>query len=257
MNKVANKVTHECQVLSAEPLTKDTLEIELLSPVGTSLNYHAGQYLQLELDLNDDGEPQAFFYTIANRCDPNQARRIQLYIQNGSELAGRILKHLTKCLIDGASVSVTLPMGQAFLQTNLNQRHLLIASGSGIAKIKCLTEEALTRQPKALINIYWSNRHIDDFYLLNQFQGWAKQHKNLTFTPILETENSEWNGRSGYIYEVIEHDFEDLDNTKVYLCGSPQMVYGTIDKLESKGLNEANCYSDVFEYAPRERRIAI
>ena len=91
----------------------------------------------------------------------------------------------------------------------------------------------------------------------NQFQSWVEQHKNLTFTPILETADGEWNGRSGYIYEVIEQDFEVLDSAKVYLCGAPQMVYGTIDKLESKGLNEANCYSDVFEYAPRERRIAI
>lgn len=251
------KTAHECQVVSVEPLTKDTFEIELLSPVGTTLNYHAGQYLQLELDLSGEGKPQAFFYTIANRCDPNQARRLQLFIQNGSEFADRILKHLCNRLNDAASVSVVLPMGQAFLQTNLSQRHLLIASGSGIAKIKCLTEEALTKQPDTLINIYWSNRHIDDFYLLGQFQSWEKQHKNLTFTPILKTESSEWSGRSGYIYEVIEQDFEELDNTKVYLCGSPQMVYGTIDKLESKGLNEASCYSDVFEYAPKERRIAI
>ncbi|WP_250658109.1 hypothetical protein [Alkalimarinus coralli] len=257
MNKVANKVTHECQVLSVEPLTEDTFEVELLSSTGTTLNYHAGQYLQLELDINGGGKPQALFYSIANSCNPNHACRLQLFIQNSSELTSKILKHLAERSNDESQISVTLPMGQAFLQTDLGQRHLLIASGSGIAKIKCLTEEALARQPNAEINIYWSNRNIDDFYLLDQFQRWVKQHKNLTFTPILETVNNEWNGRYGYIYKVIEQDFEELDKTNIYLCGSPQMVYGTIDKLKPIGLNEANCYSDVFEYAPRERRIAI
>ncbi len=64
-------------------------------------------------------------------------------------------------------------------------------------------------------------------------------------------------GSSGFIYQVIEKDFEDLNDTQTYLCGSPQMVYGTIDKLKTIGLKIENCYSDVFEYAPRDEKLAI
>ena len=93
--------------------------------------------------------------------------------------------------------------------------------------------------------------------LLDEFQDWVDRNKNLNFTPILESADADWPGRSGYIYEVIEEDFEDLDGAQVYLCGSPQMVYGTIDKLKSSGLKEEDCYSDVFEFAPRDQKIAI
>ncbi|GJL73707.1 MAG: hypothetical protein NMNS01_29060 [Nitrosomonas sp.] len=262
MNKIATPsarpvVAYACQVMNVVPLTTDTLQVELQSPADTALDYQAGQYLQLELDLNSDGQLQSLFYSIANGFNPEQPRRLLLFIQNSSELADKVLKHLSELSEYNAQVKVTLPMGRAFLQTNPGLTHLLIAAGSGISKIKCITEEMLRQQPDADVKIYWSNKNIDDFYLLDEFQDWADRYKNLNFTPILESADADWPGRSGYIYEVIEEDFEDLYGTQVYLCGSPQMVYGTIDKLKSSGLKEEDCYSDVFEFAPRDQQIAI
>lgn len=248
-------VSYPCQVLEITSLSANTFQVDLASPAGTTLEYHAGQHLQLELDINDDGQPQTLFYSIANGFNPDQPRHLQLFIQNNSELADRILRCLSKLRDHNTAVKVTLPMGKAFLQTDLRLPHLLIAAGSGIAKIKCLTEEILRQRPDANVNIYWSNKHIDDFYLIEQFQAWVKQHKNLNFTPILESPAPEWHGRSGYIYKVIEEDFNDLSNDQIYLCGSPQMVYGTMDKLNAIGLKEENCYSDVFEYAPKEDKV--
>ena len=115
----------------------------------------------------------------------------------------------------------------------------------------------LRRQPDADVKVYWSNRKVGDFYLLDQFQDWVNQNNNLNFTPILESAEANWSGRSGYIYKVIEEDFEDLDGTQVYLCGSPRMVYGTIVQLKASGLKEKDCYSDVFEYAPQEQNIVL
>lgn len=244
-------VTHDCQVISVTALSTNTFQVELHAPAGTRFDYQAGQYLQLGLDLNQDGQLQTLPYSIASRCNPEQPRRLQLFIQKSSELSDRILKHLSQLNATGSSLEATLPMGKAFLQTNLNLPHLLIAAGSGIAKIKAITEEILNQQPDTDLSIYWSNKHMDDFYLLDMFQNWVDENQNLKFTTILESENSQWTGRSGYIYEVISEDFNNLNNTQTYLCGSPNMVYGTLDKLKPIGLKEENCYSDVFEYAPR------
>lgn len=245
-------VSHACQVMGITPLAAETFQIELQAPAGTVLDYHAGNYLQLELDINGDGKRQSLSYSIANSFNPERPRRLQLFIQNVSAFTDKILKHLSELCDSSASTNVTLPMGRAFLQTDLDIKHVLIAAGSGISKIKCLTEEMLRQQPDADVQIYWSNKSIDDFYLLDQFNRWVDQNKNLNFTPILESANTAWSGQTGYIYEVVEKDFTDLSGVQVYLCGSPRMVYGTIDKLEVIGLREENCYSDVFEYAPRD-----
>jgi len=250
-------VAHTCQVMNVTPLNGSTYEIELESSGDAVLNYRAGQYLKLKLDLNWSGQPHSVFYTIANGFDPEQPRRLQLFIQNGSNFANSIINHLSELNDSGQEIQATLAMGRAYLQTDLQLPHLFIASGSGISKIKCLTEEILRQNPDAKVNIYWSNKDIEDFYLLGQFQGWADKHRNINFTTILESGDKDHSGRSGYIYQVIEEDFDRLDGVQTYLCGSPRMVYGTIDKLKSRGLDEENCYSDVFEFAPRDQRKAV
>mgnify|MGYP002700659318 CR=1 FL=1 len=244
-------VTYACQVIGVTPLSANTYQVELQSPAGTVLDYQAGQYLQLDLDINRDGRLDSLFYSITNGFDPKQPCRLQLFIQNSSGLTEAIIKHLFQLSKNNTTAKVTLPMGQAYLQTDLVLTHLLVASGSGISKIKCLTEEILRQHADADVNIYWSNRNIDEFYLLDKFKAWVVQNDNLNFTPVLESAGLNWQGRSGYIYEVIKNDFEDLAGAQAYLCGSPKMVYGTIDKLKATGLKEENCYSDVFEYAPR------
>ena len=250
-------VAHACQVINVTPLNGSTYEIELESLGGAALNYRAGQYLELKLDLNWSGQPHSVFYTIANGYDPERPYRLQLFIQNGSNFANSIINHLSQLRYTGQEIQATLAMGRAYLQTDLQLPHLLIASGSGISKIKCITEEILRQNPNAEVNIYWSNKDIDDFYLLGKFQSWADKNTSITFTPILESAVKGQAGRSGYIYQVIEEDFADLEGIQTYLCGSPQMVYGTIDKLKSRGLQEENCYSDVFEFAPRDQRKAV
>lgn len=247
---------HSCQVSAIAPLSRNTFQVDLNAPADSYLGYHAGQYLQLELDLHNDGKPLALSYSIANHLNPEHPQRLQLFIHNGSELTSQVLSRLDDLNKRNANINVTLPMGRAFLQTPLDAPHLLVAAGSGIAKIKCITEAILEQHPKAAVHLYWSNKAADDFYLLDHFQGWEARYRNLRFTPILEKATPDWHGRSGYIYEIIQENFSNLKATKIYLCGSPQMVYGTIDRLKPSGLNEENCYSDVFEYAPRAQAVA-
>lgn len=260
MNRItttSSTAAHYCDIMSSTPLSTNTFEIELHAPKGTVLHYQAGQYLQLALDLKGDGQLQSLSYSIANSFNPEKPERLRLFIQTGSETADMVLKHLIEQKKRSRPIKVVIAKGHAFLQTNLSFPHLLIAAGSGISKIKCLKEEILKRRPDANVDIYWSNKNIDDFYLLSEFQSWVDTNENLRFIPVLESSNKGWSGRSGYLYKAIEEDFDDLDRTQAYLCGSPQMVYGTIDKLRALRLKEDNCYSDVFEYAPRDQQKAV
>ena len=255
--KMNSVISHTCKVLKIKPLNADTFEVELKSIENTALSYKAGQYLQLKLDVNNDGEQTALSYSIANRLDPRQPNRLQLFIHNNSAFSNKVLSRLGVIHKKSAHLDVNLPLGQAFLQTNLDLPHVLVAAGSGISKIKCLTEEILAQKPTTNVHVYWSNKSINDFYLVNEFQNWANQHPSLSFTTIIETAHAHWAGRTGLIYEVLKADFNNLSETQAYLCGSPNMVYGTIDQLKTIGLKEHNCYSDVFEYAPREQKMAI
>ena len=254
LRNILSTTSIACKIVDVSALNSTTHQVELESTTKVIPHYIAGQYLQLQLDLNNDGRIHSFCYSIANSSNSKQSRRLMLFILNTSNLADRIVTYLIGLQRTMAIVNVKLPMGQAYLQTNLSLPHLLIATGSGISKIKCLSEEILRQNPDAEVHVYWSNRKLEDFYLINEFNKQTGRHKNFTFHPILESPHSKWPGRSGFLFEVIRKDFERFDNFQTYLCGSPAMVYSTIDKLIDKGLKEDNCYSDVFEYAPRKSR---
>jgi len=245
-------ITFACAVKSLRDISANTYEIELTAPDGIALNYIAGHYLKLELDVENDGKFHSLFYSIANTPVLEGSKSLQLLIQKVSNFSDKIVKRLAEYADNNDSINITLPMGHSFLQTDLASPHLLVASGSGIAKIRCLAKAIVQKNPDAHLNLYWSNRNIDDFYFLDELHDLAKAHRNVTFTPILEAADEQWSGRSGFIYEVIQQDYETLDDTHAYLCGSPNMVYGTIDQLKSKGLVEDKCYSDAFEFAPRD-----
>ena len=248
-------VTHKCRINAITPLNADAFQVELQAPDDTVLEYLAGQYLQLELDVKDEEASRPLLFSIANGFDSEHTGRLQLFIYNNSALSHKTLQHLTQRMEENQSISVMLPMGKAYLQTDLSLPHVFIAAGSGISQVKCLVEETLRQRPGACVKLYWSNREVEEFYLQDTIQAWQATSKRFSFTPVLESAHSGWSGASGYLYEVIQKDFEDLSGVQVYLCGSPQMVYGTIDKLKNRGLTIENCYSDVFEYAPRNTGI--
>ena len=256
MNRARPPVDHRCQVIRVTPLSESTFEVELRA-TDRVLRYQAGHYLQLEIDVHGDGQRHSLSYSIANSFDPSAPERLQLFVQTDSTFARLVLARLRKLSAKAIDLTVRLPMGRAFLQTDLELPHLFVAAGSGISKIKCLGEEILRQATNPKVSIYWSNRNPNEFYLLEQFQNWASRHTNLVFTPIIESINSSWSGRAGYLYEVIRQDSADLSDTRAYLCGSPRMVYGTIDRLQALGLQERHCYSDVFEYAPRDQTRTI
>ena len=242
--------TIACQVQSVEALNDDVYCVELLAPAGSKLDYLAGQYL--ELHVADQQLP----YSIANAVDPAHPRRLELQISNHNELTTQILDELKEKANNKATVKATLAKGECFLDKLPDQPILLVCAGTGFSQIKCLAESILQQDPNHEVHLYWSNRALKDFYLYDLPKDWAAANPNFHFHPILETQPDcdSWNARAGWIYQVIHEDFDDLSNVQMYACGSPNMVHGTLDQLEKLGLSEANMHSDVFSYAPREKK---
>jgi CDP-4-dehydro-6-deoxyglucose reductase len=240
--------TLACQVSSVEALNASVYRIELLAPAGSKLDYLPGQYL--ELHVADQQLP----YSIANACDPKQPRRLELQISDHNDVTASIIAELTIAVENRNTVKVTLAKGECFLDALPKQPILLVCAGTGFSQIQCLAQAILAQDPDHEVHLYWSNRSLDEFYLYDTPKKWADEFTNFTFHPVLEAGIDSWQGRAGWIYEVIHEDFSDLKDIQMYACGSPNMIHGTLDQLEKLGLSEANMHSDVFSYAPREKK---
>lgn len=218
-----------------------------------NFDFYAGQYVLLHLNI--DGQAQQLPYSIANApasiTGKNQ-QQIELYIANTGELSQKVIAQLKAI----KSVQVQMPLGDCIITPQWLAAHqgsplLMVASGSGFSQIKSLNEAIFALAPQQEVHIYWSNKAVEDFYLTELNQTWEKTYPNCHYHPILEANSEKWSGKSGFIYEVIQRDFKDLSQIQMFACGSPNMVYGTLDKLAHLGLSDKNMHSDVFAYAPR------
>tara|TARA_B100001245_G_scaffold1875_1_gene1535 strand:- start:54126 stop:55172 length:1047 start_codon:yes stop_codon:yes gene_type:complete len=246
--------TLACQVLSTELLTDDVWRIILRAPAGKSPDYWAGQYLLLHLGSGTKAEQLP--YSIANApgaLTGQDARDIELHISANSDKAREVVRYL-----QGESlVRVTLPAGECiindeFLRQSAGQPLLFVAGGSGFSQIKALIEATLALEPQREIHLYWSNRAHVAFYLPDLPFSWADAHPNFHYHPVIYKHEPGWNGRAGWLHTVISEDFARLDGVQMFACGSPAMVFGTLDQLEPSGLSVSNMHSDVFAWAKRE-----
>lgn len=243
---------YQCKVSQISSLNEKMFHI-FLDFEAPCPDFDAGQYLLLHLDI--DGQTQALPYSIANAptslTGQNQ-QQVELYIANTGELSQKVITELKQT----SHVNIQMPFGdciinQQWLAEHENTALLMVASGSGFSQIKSLNEAIFALAPQQEVHIYWSNKAAEDFYLTELNQQWEKAHPNCHYHPILESGREGWRGKSGFIFEVIQRDFKDLSKIQMFMCGSPNMVYGTLDKLAHLGLSEKNTHSDVFAYAPR------
>lgn len=97
---------------------------------------------------------------------------------------------------------------------------LFIATSSGIAPfISMLTASHDTAEKKLLFGC----RNEKELFALPELEK-LRIEKNLQSTVILSKPSPAWTGLQGRVTHILETMPDDLSETDIYICGSPQMV---------------------------------
>jgi ferredoxin-NADP reductase len=75
----------------------------------------------------------------------------------------------------------------------------------------------------------------------------AAQHTALDVAFTLSDPNWEWTGRVGYVQEHLESTVDDLEETDCYVCGVPEMVVDTRERLRDLGAPDERIHSEGWE----------
>lgn len=234
-----------CLVTLCTPLNDSVYRIILQPGEDRALPFKAGQYLNIE---QADGSSRSF--SIAS--SPDTCGVLELHIDRHTSTEAIIQQ-----ILNERSVKVELPLGDCHLPSPLDFEPstpiILVAASTGYAQMQSMLLKLFNSGLSNPIHLYWGAKQVDGFYLLEQLDAWQQQHQNFHFTPVLSeaTGNCQWQGREGFLHQIIVEDFDNLQHAEVYISGSPLMVYATLDVLIENGLPEQQAYSDVFSYAPR------
>ncbi|MDD7805156.1 MAG: NAD(P)H-flavin reductase [Endozoicomonas sp. (ex Botrylloides leachii)] len=235
-------VTKPFQVIDVQLLAADVYRVQLGCDQGYVPQYYAGQYLEILL-----GDSDALAFSIASAPSNNQ-KSLELHIQ---KLSGRESSEKLFDQLNTGSVIVRMAKGRCYVNQITNRPLLLIAAGTGFAQMKSIVEYCLNKQHHGDIHLYWGAKKPSNFYLPSLPIHWSE--KKLIYHPVVSdiSSESDWCGRFGLLYEAVLADKEKITEAEIYISGSPNMVYTTMDLIVDHGFDQSRVHSDVFEYAPR------
>ena len=232
------------RLVHKKPLTHDIVELrlELLEP-GT-IEFEAGQYVQLESVEYKGHEAVMRGYSISSvPSDRNHLELIIRLVPDGI-CTTWVFEHLKA----GAEVNFSGPYGHFHL-SDTDAPIICIAGGSGMAPIRSIVrdmkEKGITHRPATYFFGALSQR---DLFFVEEFRRLEKECPWFKFVPALSKEpaDSDWKGERGLITEVVSRHFPDASQHEAYLCGSPGMIDASVAVLTKNGMPEANVFYDKF-----------
>jgi CDP-4-dehydro-6-deoxyglucose reductase len=216
-------------------LSKDVMRVILRLPPNNKLEYYPGQYIDV---TGPDGTRRS--YSIAN--SPIVSNHLELHIKRVS--GGAMSQYWFDRALLNDLLRVHGALGTFFLRDIAGCDLVFFATGTGMAPIKAMME-GLHGRPKSewpkSISVYWGAREFSDFYMdLPDFDY------PFSFTHVLSKPTLEWLGETGYVQDVFISEQPKLSRTKVYACGSPDMIQSASSLLIKHGLPEKYFYADAF-----------
>jgi len=233
-----------CKVARMQPLSRDVMGLWLKLPAAERLQFLAGQYIDI---LLSDGRHRSF--SLANA--PHHDDFLELHVRHHG--GGAFSDFVFGGMREKTLLRIRGPLGSFFLREDSARPIIFVAGGTGFAPIKGIIEHCLHEGNARPIRLYWGARTRAGLYLDQLARGWAREHADLGYVPVLSEAGSAdaWEGRTGLLHEAVAEDFADLGGHDVYASGPPAMVHAVHDGLLEQGLRSDRFYADAFEVAAR------
>lgn len=230
---------HEFEVLAKEMLNRDTLLLRLSH--GKEFTFKSGQFINLK---SPDNTVRS--YSISNI--PNEEQHLELQIRLLPN--GRFGSWVYHDLEVGHNISASSALGNCFYNTERQEQGLLlVGTGSGLAPLYGILQDALRQAHKGAIHLFHGSRDAEGLYLREQIQQLVSENNNFNYTACVSGDyKDEHLGlySQGRVHEVALSTYNNLNGWRVYVCGHPEMVKQMQTQVFLKGANLEDIYADAF-----------
>lgn len=230
--------TVEYTVVEKTKVTDDIHRIVLKPLAEKKILYTAGQYLYV---LCNDGIQIPF--TIAKA--PTEDGVVELHIRDLHD--NQFTSEIFAKIEQNETINLKAPYGKVVYHSEPKLPIIFVTGGTGIVLAKAIIEDMMTKKSPQATQLYWGVSKIEDLYLHETFEAWAKAHTWLTYIPVLSTEIAGWTGRTGFVHEAVLADHSDLSDTQIYASGPNDMVFAASKSFQKHNLKLHWFYSDALE----------
>ncbi|HEX6162786.1 MAG TPA: FAD-binding oxidoreductase [Vicinamibacterales bacterium] len=215
------------QITHSTPRTR-ILNLDLR---GAEFSFAAGQAVMLGLS----GSPLRKPYSIASA--PWEVRKsgiMQVLVQIDS---GALDPHL-ELAAPGTPVDLEGPFGSFGLPSGNDRPMLFIAGGTGIAPLRSMLIEHLSRPTTQPVSLIYSARSIEEFAFRAELTALEAAKRITLYFTITREERTDWTGRRGRISAELLNEALPAADAICLLCGPPQLVSDASVLLAKLGVRE-------------------
>lgn len=223
-------------VKSKSLLSRDILKLVL--SFQAPFSFIAGQFVNLK---RADGLTRS--YSIANM--PDRDNVLELHVKrlpNGQ---------FSNWVHDDLMVDDTLQVSEAkgtchYLPGQHEKPMLLVGTGSGLAPLVGIVNDALAKGHSGPIRLYHGSSEPEGLYLVDEMHSMTKKYGNFSYVPCVSRNTVEPSFARGRVHDVALSALGDLSGWRVYLCGHPEMVNQTKKMAYLKGASLNDIHADAF-----------
>lgn len=214
--------------------------LRLIIHTATPLYYHAGQYINLR---RPDGLMRS--YSLASLPQRNAYLEIHVRLIEGGAMSG----WLNNSCKTGDTLDFQGPLGSMYYKNEFKRQDLvLIGTGTGLAPLQGIVEDALNNQHQGNIYLYHGASTLKDLYNESLLQVKANEIENFHYIACVssETDHDYAKGRAN---DIAFARHSDLRNAVVFLAGNPDMVYAGFEQAIAQGAEMSQVLADPFEFS--------
>jgi propane monooxygenase reductase subunit len=227
--------TARARVEAIEPLTRDIRRL-VLSVVDGEMPFRSGQYVDIGIPGTDDSRS----FSMANLPSDDGRLEFMIKLYPGGVFSSLLADGVIQV---GDELDVTGPYG-VFTLRETERPILFIGGGAGMAPILSLLRLMVEQGVERPAVYYYGAREEEDLFHLEELAALQTALPSFRFVPALS--DSEWEGETGLITDVVERSEQGLDGVDAYLCGPPPMVDAAQEMLMRLGVDEARIHYDKF-----------
>lgn len=150
--------------------TEDARTFELTDVSGAPLEFAAGQFLTLHVEV--DGTSHRRAYSISSSP---ASGRVRITIKRIA--GGRVSQHLVASVREGDVLRAHGPSGSFVAPPSAMPRHLvLFAGGSGITPVASILRDVLAREPATRVTLVYGNRSERDTIFRAELDALGERH---------------------------------------------------------------------------------
>ena len=215
-------------------ITRATPRIRILNLDlrAVEFSFTAGQAVMLGLSESPLRKP----YSIASApWEVTKSGIMQVLVQ--VEDSGGLDPHL-ELATPGTLLDLEGPFGSFGLPGQVEHPLLFVAGGTGIAPLRSMVIEHVSRPTKFPTALVYSARSVDEFAFRPELAALESAGRIACYFTVTREESPEWLGRRGRISEALLKEALPAADSTCLVCGPPQLVDDTRALLTHLGVGD-------------------